>query len=140
MTEPPGQALAGVMDESVEHSWNTVPVQVWVDIDREVAPLVVALNRIPGLRTFASCQGHLGSKDDTRAYVMLCYDRWRELQAVLGPLAEFVEPEGTPEGSEPTHYTLRVARESIPEVVDLIRQGAGHLPARARYGLKGDIR
>lgn len=36
---------------------DTVPVQVWVEVDTGVADMVRDLNAIPGVRTFASCQG-----------------------------------------------------------------------------------
>ena len=41
---------------------NTVPVQVWVDIDCEIADCVRWLNSLPGVRTFGigSCQGTIG--------------------------------------------------------------------------------
>lgn len=35
----------------------TIPVQVWVDVDIKIAPLVRRLNRRSGIRTYASCQG-----------------------------------------------------------------------------------
>jgi tRNA(Phe) wybutosine-synthesizing methylase Tyw3 len=38
----------------------TIPVQVWADIDVGIADLVKLLNKIPGVRTFASCQGTIG--------------------------------------------------------------------------------
>jgi hypothetical protein len=38
----------------------TVPVLVWVDVDEGVADVVRYLNTIPGVRTYASCQGTLG--------------------------------------------------------------------------------
>jgi hypothetical protein len=38
----------------------TRPVQVWVDVDLDIADLVEYLNTIPGVRTFASCQGSIG--------------------------------------------------------------------------------
>jgi hypothetical protein len=38
----------------------TRPVQVWADIDVGIADLVAYLNTIPGVRTFASCQGTIG--------------------------------------------------------------------------------
>lgn len=43
---------------SGEH--NTVPVQVWADVDEGIADLVRYLNTIPGVRTHASCQGTIG--------------------------------------------------------------------------------
>jgi hypothetical protein len=41
-----------------EHA--TVPVQVWSDIDVGIADDVRWLNTLPGVRTFASCQGTIG--------------------------------------------------------------------------------
>ena len=38
----------------------TMPVQVWADVDEGIAPLVIALNKIPGIRTHSSCQGMIG--------------------------------------------------------------------------------
>ena len=59
----------GSTDESVKHSWDTEPMQVWVDVDRGIAPLVRVLNRMPSIRTWASCEGYRESKRDTRGYV-----------------------------------------------------------------------
>jgi hypothetical protein len=39
----------------VNHS--TIPVQVWADVDRGIAPLVAELNTWPTVRTHASCEG-----------------------------------------------------------------------------------
>lgn len=68
-------------DDSVEHAWNTVAVEVRPgvveNIDKGIAPLVLALLRIPGVETFASCEGHPHSRVDARAYVMFA---WRGLQ------------------------------------------------------------
>jgi hypothetical protein len=58
-------------DDSVTHAWNTEPVAVIVDVDQGIAPLIKAFNKIPGVRTFASCEGHPHSKEMTDAYVML---------------------------------------------------------------------
>jgi hypothetical protein len=58
-------------DDSVAHAWSTEPVSVIVDIDRGIAPLVRVFNKIPGVRTFASCEGHPHSKEMTAAYLML---------------------------------------------------------------------
>lgn len=58
-------------DDSVNHAWDTVPVSVTVDVDRGIAPLVEAFNRVPGVRTFASCEGHPHSDIEKRGYVML---------------------------------------------------------------------
>jgi hypothetical protein len=38
----------------------TEPVQVWADIDVEIASAVRFLNTIPGVRTHTSCQGNVG--------------------------------------------------------------------------------
>lgn len=46
----------------------TTPIQVWVDVDVEVADVVKALNAHPDVRTFASCQGTPGQRP---AYVMV---------------------------------------------------------------------
>ncbi len=76
-------------DESVNHAWNTTPVQVWVDVDSGIAPLVRALNGIDGLRTHASCQGHLLSQFDTRAYVYISWltiAAWEEITKILDGL------------------------------------------------------
>jgi hypothetical protein len=43
---------------SVVH--DTKPVQVWADIDVEIADFVRHLNTIPGVRTHSCCQGTLG--------------------------------------------------------------------------------
>lgn len=67
----PAQQLTGD-DDSVAHAWDTTPTQVVVDVDRGIAPLVAALNKIPGVRTHASCEGHLHSTTgNTSPYVML---------------------------------------------------------------------
>jgi hypothetical protein len=43
---------------SVTH--DTVPVQVWVSVDKPIAGLVKYLNMIEGVRTYACCQGTIG--------------------------------------------------------------------------------
>lgn len=35
----------------------TKAVRIWADVDTGIADLVLRLNRIPGVRTHASCQG-----------------------------------------------------------------------------------
>lgn len=60
-------------DESLEHALKAVEIRVGgetVLVDRDIAPLVEALNRLPGVCTLASCQGHASSEFDKRAYVM----------------------------------------------------------------------
>ena len=44
----------------INHGHKTVPIQVWVDVDEGIAETVKYLNTIPGVRTYASCQGTLG--------------------------------------------------------------------------------
>lgn len=60
-----------MLDESIEHSLNTTPVAVWIDVDAGIASLIRVLNQIEGLRTMASCQGHRRSMYECRAHVML---------------------------------------------------------------------
>ncbi len=76
-----------MLDESVEHSLNTIPVKVWIDVDAGIAPLIRALNRIEGLRTMASCQGHRRSMYECRAHVMLWHRDgepfWERMDAEL---------------------------------------------------------
>ena len=50
----------------------TRPIQVWVDADVGIADVVEYLNRIPGVRTLASCQGTIGEggPEPYRAQVM----------------------------------------------------------------------
>jgi hypothetical protein len=43
----------------IEHK--TVPVLVWADVDEGIADVVRYLNTIPGVRTYVSCQGLLGT-------------------------------------------------------------------------------
>lgn len=61
----------------------TIPVQVWVDVDVGIAECVRYLNTIPGVRTYASCQGCIGELSDEdkadgaeeyRAYVMVSWN------------------------------------------------------------------
>jgi hypothetical protein len=65
----------------------TVPVQVWADVDKGIADLVMYLNTIPGVRTDASCQGTIGEGGPAPypAHVM-CH--W-ELEAYERLKAEF---------------------------------------------------
>ena len=50
----------------------TIPIKVWVDVDERIAALVMRLNMIDGVRTFASCQGTIGEggPEPYRPYVM----------------------------------------------------------------------
>jgi Holliday junction resolvase RusA-like endonuclease len=49
----------------------TIPVQVWADIDTEIAEAVRYLNTIPDVRTHASCQGSDTGPAPYKAYVMV---------------------------------------------------------------------
>ena len=55
----------------------TVPVQVWADVDVGIADLVKYLNTIPGVRTHASCQGTIGEggPEPYGPQVMVSWDR-----------------------------------------------------------------
>ena len=50
----------------------TQPILVWVDVDCGIADVVTWLNTLPGVRTFASCQGTLreGGPAPYRAQIM----------------------------------------------------------------------
>lgn len=72
----------------------TIPVQVWVDVDIGIADVVRYLNTIPGVRTHASCQGTIGEGGSApyRAQVMLT---WADESTLKRLQSEFdVEIEG----------------------------------------------
>lgn len=48
----------------------TVAVQVWVEVDEGIADMVRALNAMPGVRTYASCQGYPDAQFDNKPRVM----------------------------------------------------------------------
>lgn len=54
----------------------TVPVQVWIDVDVGVADVVRQLQGIEGIRTHASCQGTIGEggAEPYPAYVMVSWN------------------------------------------------------------------
>ncbi len=87
-----------------------VPVLVWVDVDEGVAQFVRALQRIPGVRTLASCQGTLGEggPNPYRAQVMVewlpCADEAlaRFDKTMLGVRWAYVHPPLLAERSEAT--------------------------------------
>jgi hypothetical protein len=65
-------ALADEYETHVTEPCPTVPVELAgriVHLDAGVAPLVLALNRVPGVQTVWSCEGHPQSRIDPRAYV-----------------------------------------------------------------------
>jgi len=71
----------------------TIPILVWVDVDEGIADMVKYLNRIPGVRTLASCQGTIGDggPNPYRPQVMC---EWTP-EALMRLRSEFdVEPEG----------------------------------------------
>lgn len=51
----------------------TRALRVWVDVDEGIADLVLVLNDIPGVRTYASCQGTIdeGGAAPYAAHVMV---------------------------------------------------------------------
>lgn len=51
----------------------TRSIKVWADIDIGIADFVEYLNQIPGVRTFASCQGTLNrnGSESYESYVMV---------------------------------------------------------------------
>ncbi len=71
-------------DDSVAHAHDTTLVEVtpsvFANIDMGIAPLVRALNILPGVTTYASCQGHPHSPYETRAYVSFT---WRGIDMEL---------------------------------------------------------
>ena len=66
----------------------TVPIRCWVDVDAGIAPLVIALNELPGCRTFYSCSGHPDSEGDTRAYVSFGAADEAQLDWLLSVIAD----------------------------------------------------
>ena len=66
----------------------TRAVQVWADVDEGIADLVAYLNTIPGVRTFASCQGTIeeGGAEPYRPYVMVA---WSEAATLARLQTEF---------------------------------------------------
>ena len=72
----------------------TRPVQVWVDVDEGIATSVEYLNAIPGVRTFASCQGTIseGGPEPYKAQIMAYWpERVRSLIEVAFEIGEIGE-------------------------------------------------
>jgi hypothetical protein len=71
------------MRDVVPHE--TVPMQVWADIDVGVADMVRDLNQLPGVRTHASCQGTIGEggAEPYPAYVEVSWDDHFALRLIL---------------------------------------------------------
>lgn len=72
---------------------DTIPIQVWVDVDMGIADAVVYLNTLPGIRTLTSCQGTLdeGGPQPYRPYVMCS---WTPEAAMLLSAEFDVDPQG----------------------------------------------
>lgn len=72
----------------------TIPVQVWADVDVGIADFVRHLNTLPGVRTEACCQGTIGEggPEPYGPYVMVV---WRndEAKALLEPFGLKIEGE-----------------------------------------------
>jgi hypothetical protein len=67
---------------SVPHE--TVPVWVLVDVDKGIAAFVKSLQKIPGVRTHASCQGtlHDGGLNPYRAQVMVTWENEKAINVL----------------------------------------------------------
>lgn len=54
----------------------TVSVLVWADVDEGIADVVRCLNKMPGVRTYASCQGTIGEggAHPYEAHVMVSWE------------------------------------------------------------------
>ncbi len=61
----------------------TLPVKVVVDIDEGIAPMVIHMNTIPGIRTLASCQGTIG-EGGAEPYGPQVMFTWDNLDALAG--------------------------------------------------------
>jgi len=66
----------------------TIPVQVWADIDENVADLVRYLNTLPGVRTYASCQGTI-DEGGIAPYSPYVYVGWDSPETLAKLQAEF---------------------------------------------------
>jgi hypothetical protein len=67
-----------------------MPVMVWADVDVGISAFVAYLQTIPGVRTYASCQGTLGEGGPApyAGYVMVSWrdDTARKAVETLGEL------------------------------------------------------
>lgn len=63
-----------------EHIHETVPIQVWVDVDEGIADFVRWLNTLPGIRTHACCQGTIG-EDGPHPYEGYALVSWKSEEA-----------------------------------------------------------
>ena len=78
----------------------TVPMQVWADIDVGVAEMVKYLNTIPGVRTYAACQGG----ESYRPYVMVS---WPDEATLTRLSSEFDFEDVDMLGSNTAHFRPR---------------------------------
>lgn len=65
-------------DMRTHHAQHTsVPLQIWIDVDVNIADTVTYLNTIDGVRTHASCQGTIGEggPNPYRAQVMCSWSQ-----------------------------------------------------------------
>jgi hypothetical protein len=62
----------------------TVPIWVRVDVDKRIAGFVESLQKIPGIRTHASCEGTLHERGPNpyRAQVMVTWKNEKALNAL----------------------------------------------------------
>jgi hypothetical protein len=83
-------------NEALPHP--TIPIKVWIDVDVGIAGFVLELNRLPGVRTEASCQGGatygpqvmVTWEDDVAFKLLAKYPMTR-----LGPKLAYVHPAQT---------------------------------------------
>lgn len=83
----------------------TIPVQVWVDVDVEIAEMVKYLNTIPGVRTLSCCQGTIGEggPDPYRAFVSVTWDSDQTLQRLKREF-DVSPPTDDPEWNWDSHW------------------------------------
>lgn len=75
MTYTPVESTGNALACGADAPHPTVPVQVWVDVDEGCVSEVNWLNSLPGVRTFASCQGTIGEggAEPYRAQIMAAW-------------------------------------------------------------------
>ena len=78
----------------------TVRVKVWADIDAGIADMVLRLNDIPGVRTYASCQG-------TKDYAPYVMTSWPDEETLERLKAEFEYEDVDMLGSNTAHFHPR---------------------------------
>lgn len=82
----------------------TIPVQVWADVDAGIASVVKYLNSVDGVRTIASCQGTIGEggPNPYRAQVMATWtdEAFQKIKeefdfSILGKNWGYIHPRST---------------------------------------------